>query len=197
MENKGGELREVTEAMIEQDRDYTDCEPFLRTASGKKFYFLSPTPEMIDVEDMITGMVNEPRFGGQFKGPHHYSVLEHCINVALLLKKWGEDKSVILRGLVHDGSEGYIKDVQRPLKKQLVDYQIIEDGVQWAIYSKFGVLDVPHDMVKRADEIMYYAEERDIRGADYYSEVPYVQTFYKKNAKNFYRGMLEELINGR
>lgn len=98
---------------------------------------------MIELSDIIAGLSNVCRFGGQLET--HYSVLAHSILVGDILYAVGRggynpnepillggtskeqtenkvmcrDPKVILWGLLHDGAEAYIGDVSSPLKKFL------------------------------------------------------------------------------
>ena len=47
--------------------------------TGKKFHFLNPHPDEIDLEDIIHALSLICRYNGAVK--HHYSVLSHSINV--------------------------------------------------------------------------------------------------------------------
>lgn len=104
-------------------------EPWIETFTGKRMYFLEPTPEMICIEDIAHALSNICRFGGHVT--HFYSVAEHSVNVSIL----AENK---LEGLLHDASEAYLVDIPKPIKAYLSNYKDIETKLMEAIGLKFG-----------------------------------------------------------
>lgn len=123
--------------------------PYLRTASGKKFYPLHPDPDQICIEDIASGLSKICRYAGQI--PKFYSVAEHSVEVARLLPQ-----SHKLAGLLHDASEAYLVDIPSPLKVSLFDYQEVEDNLNAVIAQKFGV---EFDLqVKSMDRAMLHME---------------------------------------
>jgi hypothetical protein len=73
------------------------------------------------------------RFNGQTI--RHWSVAQHSMFVANLVEKKYE-----LEALLHDAAEAYVGDVIRPIKKELVEFQMIEDMVATVIAEKFDAL---------------------------------------------------------
>lgn len=111
----------------------TNMNPWVQTHSGKKFHFLEPHHDEIDIEDIAHALSHQCRFNGHVE--RFYSVAEHCYHMCLCFsKKEG------LAALLHDASEAYISDIPAPLKRFLPDYQKIENSIQNAIYSKWNVL---------------------------------------------------------
>ena len=106
-----------------------DIEPWIETFTGKRMYFLEPTPDMIDIVDIAHALSHVCRFGGHVT--HFYSVAEHSLAVS----KLAENK---LEGLLHDASEAYLVDIPKPIKAYLSNYKEIENKLMGAIAAKFG-----------------------------------------------------------
>ena len=63
--------------------------------------------------------------------------------------------------MLHDGSEAYLSDITRPVKKELKEYLIIEDKLQNAIYKKYGIGDLTKEelnLIKSVDDSMLKCE---------------------------------------
>lgn len=115
--------------------------------SGTKINLQYPTAEMILLEDISAALSKICRFGGHVR--KFYSVAQHSCLVASLL-----DNSIMLEGLLHDGSEAYLGDVIKPLKVMLGEvYSDLEGGFELAIRRRFGLFYGPriHDAIKKAD----------------------------------------------
>lgn len=124
-------------------------EPYIQTRSGKKFTFLSPNPDDIDIHDIAFSLSNQCRFNGHTK---FVSVAEHSISVASRLHSHNQ-----LAGLLHDASEAYLSDIPSPVKAHLPDYAQLERKVQDAINKKFGVDTHTFEVIK-ADKDATYTE---------------------------------------
>src|SRR5690606_8557009 len=121
-------------------------EPYVETRTGKKFTFLEPKADDIDIADIAYALANQCRFNGHCSS--FYSVAEHSVAVAMLLPQ-----ELQLAGLLHDAAEAYLGDIPSPLKQFLPDYDRLETTVITAINEKFGVIwDAPTEAaVKQAD----------------------------------------------
>jgi 5'-deoxynucleotidase YfbR-like HD superfamily hydrolase len=104
---------------------------WIQTYTGKRFYLLEPTEDMIDIKDIAHALSMNCRFAGHVRD--FYSVAEHSVNVSLICNK--ENK---LAGLLHDASEAYIADIASPFKPFLTNYKELEDGVMKVISKKYG-----------------------------------------------------------
>lgn len=123
-----------------------DDTPWIETVSGKKFHFLDPTDEEIDIEDIAYALANLCRFNGHCD--RFYSVAEHSVFVSSLLPK-----ELQLAGLLHDASEAYLADIPSPIKQFLPDYKKLEAPITLAVERKFSLRNdlASHHMIKQAD----------------------------------------------
>lgn len=130
-------------------------EAWIETASGIKFDILEPTVDMVTIEDIAHALSQLNRFTGHTKYP--YSVGQHSLHCSHLVPH--EDA---LWALLHDASEAYIGDMNRPLKhfsEAGGHYQKVETNVMAVICQKFGLpLEEPAS-VEKADRGMLYAEK--------------------------------------
>lgn len=148
---------------------YVKFEPFIETVSGRKFHFLAPHPNEIDITDIAHALSNICRFTGHTK--RYYSVAQHSVHVASLLPP-----DLRLAGLLHDASEAYIADVASPVKPYLDSYQEFERCIMEAIADKFNLPNGFHrlDAVVTADLKMLKKEAQEFmpsRGEDWLSKV--------------------------
>ena len=119
---------------------------------------LNPTPEQVNVDDMLHNLSRIPRWCGAGK----LSVLQHMMLVSLSLHDAGESRVTVLAGLTHDLHEYATGDVPAPLLTGLT----FDDGValhrvtdmqrhiQDAIQARLGIdlTGADMDAVQRADE---------------------------------------------
>ena len=116
------------------DRSGLPCMTF----TGRLFYPEDPRPEDIVIEDIAHHLAIVNRYNGASSIP--LSVAVHSlVGVRGCLKKWPIDYDTALRFLLHDASEAYTADLMRPLKAALPDFSDIEEGVQAAISTRFGI----------------------------------------------------------
>lgn len=120
-------------------------EPFILTQSGKKFPFLNPTGDDIDIKDIAFSLANQCRWNGHVP---FFSVAEHSVAVAARLPP-----RLQLVGLLHDAAEAYLSDIPSPIKAYLPDYQQLEDKLQAAVYAKYNLSPTTEELaeVKAAD----------------------------------------------
>ena len=129
------------------------------TYTGKKFYHLRPDASMVDIEDIAHALSMICRWTGHTK--FHYSVAQHSYYCSYLMRS---DK-LSLAALLHDASEAYLGDMNRPLKHFTPAgpaYLKIEEAVERVIFTKFGL---PYPMpaaVKDADSRMLYTEKEQL-----------------------------------
>ena len=122
---------------------------WIQTASGLKFPLMEIDRNAILIEDIAHALSMLCRFNAQCL--RFYSVAEHCVHVSHEIRP-----DLALIGLMHDAAEAYLGDVPGPLKKQLTQFQVIENNLMAAIAAKFGFV-LPEDgsddarELKRAD----------------------------------------------
>ena len=129
-------------------------------ASGKSLYFDKPDPRVMDPEMIAASLAKLCRWTGQCL--EFFSVAQHCVLVSRLVPE-----EHAMAGLMHDASEAFIGDINRPLKYAM-DHAApgvlsgIEDKLHEAIAKRHG-FEFPFDpSVKIADNISLATEKRDI-----------------------------------
>src|SRR5713226_1215903 len=113
---------------------YDVSKAWIITYTGKQFYHLNPQPEMVCIEDIAHSLAMLCRWTGHTK--FHYSVAQHSIYCSRI----GPQETALER-LLHDASEAYLGDMNRPLKHFTnagPAYREVESKVQTVIYRKFG-----------------------------------------------------------
>ena len=131
---------------------------FIGTYTGKKFFLLKPRLKDIDIKDIAHGLALQCRWTGQCE--HHYSIAQHSWYCSFI----GPSEEALER-LLHDGSEAYMGDMNRPLKHFTPAgpaYRRQEAVIQHLIYRKFGVSVVEPPSVHIADQEMLYAERAQL-----------------------------------
>lgn len=126
-----------------------------QTYSGIKFFPLDPKPEEIKIEDIAHALSMLCRFTGHCMS--FYSVAEHCCHICDAAP---EDHK--LEALLHDGSEAYLADISRPVKRYLKDYVKIEENITKVINEKFGLKDSSYEIVKDLDNRILHDESSQI-----------------------------------
>jgi 5'-nucleotidase len=128
------------------------------THNGKWFNVLDPDPDDVDIQDIAHSLSLQGRFTGHTR--EFYSVAQHSVLVA---DHCPSDFALI--GLLHDGSEAYLSDMARPIKKHPdfgPFYLAAEKRVQDAIFKHFGLpLEMPKE-VEYADNLLLRTEARDL-----------------------------------
>jgi len=135
---------------------------FITTYTGKTFYPFNPNCEAIDIVDIAHALSQKVRWNGHTTVP--YSVGAHSIQAARRAALHTESTDVIMAALMHDASEAYFADVPTPIKMYLPDINSMEDSIQRAVESAFGlpegIMDCP--VVKTVDKECLYFEAQQI-----------------------------------
>ena len=93
---------------------------FITTYTKKYFDPLNVDESLLDIKDIAHALSLICRGNGHVQ--YFYSVAQHSLACAKEAKARGYSKEVILGCLLHDGSEVYLSDVTRPIKKELTYY---------------------------------------------------------------------------
>lgn len=128
---------------------------YITTYSKVHFTPLEPDISQIRIEDIAHALSLMTRANGHFK--EFYSVCQHSIGCCLEAKERGYSDRVSLACLLHDGSEAYLADITRPVKKNLDGYLQIEEVLQNVIYKRFlGSLPTEEELlqIKSVDDSM-------------------------------------------
>jgi uncharacterized protein len=138
---------------------------WIQTYSGGIFHILDPKQDEINIKDIGHSLAMQCRFTGHVR--HFYSIAEHCVLGSFIVPK-----KHALRFLMHDASEAYIADINRPLKHFTgvgAAYLPVEENIQDAIHEKFHLQLLDHDCavpepacIKEADNAMLYAEKEQL-----------------------------------
>lgn len=115
--------------------------------SGTEFYVLDPRAEEIHISDIAHNLANNCRFHGSCR--KHYSVAEHSLYVAYLLRR--EPVDIQLQALLHDAAEAYLPDLAPQVKVAIPQFKALEDRLWAAICSRFGIRVEKPFIIKAAD----------------------------------------------
>ena len=128
---------------------------WIQTYSGGKFHILDPQQDEIDIVDIGHSLAMQCRFTGHVR--RFYSVAEHAV-----LGSYIVPPKDALWFLLHDASEAYITDINRPLKHYTNignEYIPVETKIMAAICQKFRLSSDEPASVKKADNQMLFAEK--------------------------------------
>lgn len=132
----------------------------IETYSGTMFDILDPRPEQFTIEDIAHSLSMLCRFTGHVK--YFYSVGQHS-----WLGSYIVPANNALEFLLHDASEAFIGDMNRPLKHLTAAgpaYQEIEERVMRVIREKFHLPEVQSEAIHQVDNQMLYAEKEQLMG---------------------------------
>ena len=149
---------------------------YILTYKKLEFYPLDPKIEDIDIEDIAHALSLLCRANGHFK--HFYSVALHSINCAYEALKRGSSSRVALGCLLHDGSEAYLADITRPVKKHLQNYLEFEEVLQGKIFEKWipNLTDEELKLVFEIDDAILYYEFIELFGEKIFDYTPMLKS---------------------
>ena len=130
---------------------------WIQTFSGKQFWTIDPRPEEVDIEDIAHALGMMCRYNGHCN--NFYSVAEHSVLIARYLRDVCGPE-IALWGLLHDASEAYISDINRPTKPYLSNYKEIEARIMESVCIRFGLPIEEPPEVKAADNGILWDELR-------------------------------------
>lgn len=131
---------------------------WIQTVTGRQFWPLDPEASEVHLEDIAGALSKLCRWGGHVPGDGIFSVAQHCVLVAHNLPH-----RFRAQGLMHDAHEAYIVDIPRPIKRYLVNYDVMAARLDACIGDRFGLelCDLPPE-VDEADSQSLATERRDL-----------------------------------
>jgi hypothetical protein len=120
--------------------------------SGNYFDFLDPDNSKYTIEDIAHGLSMACRYAGQCR--EFYSVAEHSYWVSYLVPS-----ELAYEGLMHDSSEAFTGDMNKPLKNLLHDFETIEKRIEESIAKRFKFKFPYPPEIKVADRQMLVTEQ--------------------------------------
>lgn len=144
-----------------------------RMLSGRRLDLLDPSPLDVEIDDIAHGLARVPRWNGQTKGAHIFSVAQHSLAVEQISRVLKPDLADRWRLaiLLHDAPEYVVSDLISPFKHVLGgNYKAIEGRLMRAIHTRFGLPpelpEVHRKLLKRADQAAAYMEATKLAGFD-------------------------------
>ena len=136
---------------------------WINTFSGVKFDFNTLAPSQFRIVDMVAATARICRFTGH--SLEHYSVGEHQMHTADIVSLRGGSLVEQKWALIHDMSEGYMSDLNHPLKRSgwVPGYLTKEKEVMDCIAKKFSLPTEQPEAVHKADRDMFSLEIHDRR----------------------------------
>ena len=143
--------------------------------SGGTFDILNPRPEDVRIEDIAHALSQQCRFTGHTRS--FYSVAQHSVLASLYVGPSSDS----LWALLHDSSEAYTGDLNRPMKHspEMSRFRTAEKAIMVAICTHFGLDPKEPASVKAIDRRLVVTEARDLlpggptseRGWDIFNDV--------------------------
>ena len=135
----------------------------IETYTGTHLTWASLDPSLIRIEDIAHALGMQCRYNGHCSS--FYSVAEHCVLAAMLMKREGYSERLQLLTLLHDAAETYIGDIVRPVKDAIPAIKVLEASVEAVIWEGLRI-PPPNDgevvLVKMADNIMLATEADEL-----------------------------------
>lgn len=156
---------------------------FITTYTGQSFYVTNPNPDDVQIEDIAHALSQFTRFTGHTRYKF-YSVGEHSVLCSVVADFLGLSPRLQLIALLHDASEAYCGDVNRPLKQELPQYKNAEDKIMNAIWRKYNLFptDEEYHTIKKIDNTLLVAEMKQLM---YRDEVPDVERYSEEEVQVF------------
>lgn len=129
------------------------------TNSGLWFDFNYPQVDQVCLHDIAHALSRICRFGGHTYV--HYSVAQHSVVVADLVRDHGYSTLMQKHGLLHDAHEAMTGDIVSPLKDLLIGIKPIELRIDEVIRQAFAIPAISwHDrnVIKTFDKMAYEIE---------------------------------------
>ena len=146
--------------MDEKDTRFGD---WIQTYTGRKFHFLDPRPEDIDIMDIAHALSMQCRYNGHCN--FFYSVAQHSVLASKeSQRRYPGNIDIAIGLLMHDAPEAYVSDVPRPIKRTIFGnmnmgvFHYAEGVVEKAILKKFGIKKVDRRIIKKIDNALLHTE---------------------------------------
>lgn len=135
-------------------------EPWIQTASGRRYPLLDPQPSDFHIEDIAKALSHVCRFSGHCKT--FYSVAQHSVLCSLFVG----DSNQALAALLHDATEAYLADISSPLKHSYVmkEYRFLEKRTEKVLAERFGLPFPMPPCIKEVDNRMLLTERNNLLG---------------------------------
>ena len=158
--------------------------------SGHRIDPLHIKEDDIYLEDIAHALSLICRGNGHIK--YFYSVAQHSLNCAKEAQRRGYSKDVVLSCLFHDASETYMSDLITPIKKQMKEYQIIEDQLLETIFQAFHIQlkNEEKNIWKEMDHLLLEAELKEMMPLE--ENRPTVTLMSEPDLKEHYYREIEE-----
>ena len=149
---------------------------YITTVTGKHFDPMDPGNQEFDIIDIAHALSLICRGNGHIR--FFYSVAQHSIACAEEAIARGYSKNVVLGCLLHDGSEAYLADITRPVKKHLHKYLEVEEVLQNKIFEKWipTLSDEERKLVFEIDDAILYYEFTTLFGESIFDYVPILKS---------------------
>lgn len=148
-------IRHLMPSVIKTVAPQLNREASIRLSNGKDFRFSEPDACEFTVVEIAAALSKLCRFTGHCRT--FYSVAQHAVLVS-----YAVPPEHAYDALHHDDAEAFINDLASPLKRQLGDYLAIEAVVERAVFDRLGVSEQLDPCIKRADQQLLAAEQRDL-----------------------------------
>lgn len=145
-----------------------------------------PKESDINIKDIAHCLSYMCRANGHIK--HFFSVGQHSIYCFKEAQQRDYPLKLQLALLLHDGSEAYLADITRPVKRSLNHYLEIENNLQKTIYKKFGISNLnekEQNLINEIDNVMLYYEFLNLTGQKIYTTAPKIEGNYSFKQENF------------
>lgn len=129
--------------------------PWVQTRTGVAFDLLAPRAEDVVVADIVHGLSRIARFSGATVGSTGYSVAQHSLLCADLIRVWGGDAQLEREALLHDAGEAYYGDITSPVQAAVraMYRELIADAVV-GLGDATGALDPLRELKRRVDPVV-------------------------------------------
>lgn len=110
---------------------------FVSTYTNKEMNLLNPKAEDVDIYDIAYTLSHINRWNGTVL----FTVAQHSLLVAKIVRLNGGMREDILLALLHDSAEAYIGDMPKPIKDMCTNSQFLisEQLIEQAIRQAFGL----------------------------------------------------------